>query len=635
MRQIFRQSPATLIIVALNILFYGASYWAAGSTDEPNWTITLLQVGALFNPLTLSDEPWRIVTYMFLHGGIFHLVLNQYALYSLGTSWERFFGWKKWLVIYIITGFGGALATMWWNLYTIVVGASGAIFGLFGFIMMEMFIMNRHQQTSNGPLLLRFGIFLGINLLLAEAFHADNSAHLGGLVCGMVISAGRRFFDRKSLRAEAILFGVLLIVFFLLPRTQVYYYNAFQRVLAVEDSTRSVFNKNMGDADMINELAAINSQWQSIDKQVAVVSPMINDLADDTSVLRNYIKLNIRENEYRLKMLERESYVYLDSIEWLQQKADSLPRLKHILNFELSASDVRDTTQTQKQPSLKSVVVFYDSNWVETPYRPFKYYRTGQRDSLGRWQGPVRDYYDNEQVQMKGGYQDDLHHGIFLYYTRHKTYEAAGRMVRDRRVGKWETYHPNGKLEREVYYGDRELVQNVWDSLGNPIIQNGNGLYQKLRANGTVLESGSYKDGLKSGVWRGYHANGQPYFEELFAEGRLVSGRSIAMSGRTFTYDESSLLALPKGGPQAFRQYVDQAARLYQASRPGTVKLYFRVTPNNRITDIIVQQSLDPEADGWAKEILLKGPQWMPAQLHGQEITDGYGFMSVTFGDGN
>jgi antitoxin component YwqK of YwqJK toxin-antitoxin module len=500
--------------------------------------------------------------------------------------------------------------------------------------MMEMFIMNRHQQTSNGPLLLRFGIFLGINLLLAEAFHADNSAHLGGLICGMVISAGRRLFDRKSLRAEVILFGLLLIVFFLLPRSQVKYYNAFQRVLAVEDSTRVVFNKNMDDADMIKELEGINSQWQSIGKQVATVSPMINDLAEDTAVLRNYIRLNIQENEYWIRMFERESFVYLDSIEFLKMTVANVPRMKYFERLMMTISLDKEINNPPRN-TLKSVVVFYDSNWVETPYRPFKYYRTGQRDSLGRWQGPVRDYYDNEQVQMKGAYQDDRHHGIFLYYTRHKTYEAAGRMNRDMRVGKWEIFHPNGKLEREVYYGDREIIQNVWDSLGNPIVQNGNGQYQKLRANGTVLESGSYQDGMKSGVWKGYHANGQPYFEELFLDGQLVSGRSIALNGRIFTYDASSLLALPKGGPQAFRQYVDQASRLYRATRPGMVKLYFRVTPDSRITDIIIQQSLDYEADGWAKEILLKGPQWMPAQLHGQEITDGYGFMSVTFGDGN
>jgi rhomboid protease GluP len=129
MRQILRQSPATIIIVVLNILFFGASYWAAGSTDEPNWTFTLLQLGALFNPLTLSDEPWRIMTHMFLHGGLLHLAFNQYAFYSLGTSWERYFGWKKWVAIYFVTGFGAALTTLWWNLFTIGVGAWGLFSG--------------------------------------------------------------------------------------------------------------------------------------------------------------------------------------------------------------------------------------------------------------------------------------------------------------------------------------------------------------------------------------------------------------------------------------------------------------------------------------------------------------------------
>jgi membrane associated rhomboid family serine protease/antitoxin component YwqK of YwqJK toxin-antitoxin module len=633
MRKFIQQSPATIIIVILNVMTFGFSYGLAGTLDEPQYTLTLFNIGALFNPLALSTEPWRLLSHMFLHGGWLHIAFNMYAFFSLGSTWERYFGWQKWTAIYFVTGLGAAVTTLGWNLFTVGVGASGAIFGMFGFIIVELFILNRHQQTSNGPLLLRFGLFLGVNILLAEAFHADNSAHLGGLLCGMALSLGRRLFPSKSFNAEAILLGLIVIVFFLLPRTQVKYYDTFQRVMALEDSTRTVFNKNMADAELLSSVRAINDQWIQVEHQVAGLSPMINDLAHDTMVLRNYIKLNVQENVYRLKMIERESYVYMDSIEILQVKLDSLPRLNHILNYSLSAT--QDPPAQKEAPALKSVVVFYDSNWVETPYRPFKYYRTGQRDSLGRWQGPVRDYYDNEQIQMKGGYQDDLHHGIFIYYRRNKTYEAAGRMNRDIRIGKWEQYHPNGRLEREVYYGDRELVQNVWDSLGNPVVVNGTGAYQKLRANGTILEQGEYREGLKAGVWKGFHVNGQPYFEELFSNGRLVSGRSIALNGRTFTYDESSLLALPKGGLPAFRQYVDQAARLYQTTRPGMVKLYFRVTVDSRITDIIVQESLDGEADGWAKEILLKGPQWLPAQLHGQEITDGYGFMTVTFGDGN
>jgi hypothetical protein len=132
-------------------------------------------------------------------------------------------------------------------------------------------------------------------------------------------------------------------------------------------------------------------------------------------------------------------------------------------------------------------------------------------------------------------------------------------------------------------------------------------------------------------LWRGFHADGQRYFEEMFLNGRLISGKSVSLSARTFQYDETSMLALPNGGLKAFNEYVQKTAQLFKAHRPGTVKLYFRVTIDNRITDIIIQQSLDNEADGWAKDILQKGPKWNPARLHGQEITDGFGFMTVNF----
>jgi hypothetical protein len=61
------------------------------------------------------------------------------------------------------------------------------------------------------------------------------------------------------------------------------------------------------------------------------------------------------------------------------------------------------------------------------------------------------------------------------------------------------------------------------------------------------------------------------------------------------------------------------------------VRLYFRVTTDNRITDIIIEKSIGPAEDEAAKQILLNGPKWQPARLHGQEKVDGYGFAVMTF----
>jgi membrane associated rhomboid family serine protease/antitoxin component YwqK of YwqJK toxin-antitoxin module len=626
--EFIKQSKITLALIALNVLVFMYTYGVSGTLKDPHFTLVLLNNGGLFNPLTLDSQPWRILSSMFLHGGILHLLFNQYALFSVGTGWERHIGWKKWAAVYFVCGVAAGLTSLWWNLFAIGVGASGAIFGLFGFIMVELWRLNRAQGTSNNSLLVNFAVFLIINIAMAEVLHADNSAHIGGLVCGMSLSGIRRLFHARSIKPELTVLGILVVIFFLLPRTQVKYYNAFQRVMAVEDSTRFLFNKKLSDAALVSGLRNINTQWDSVSRQIKIISPMVGDLDHDTLALQQYVRLTRQENGYKISMIEKESYVYMDSIEILQQKSDSLPKIKYYLNFK----EPTEEQPKQSNPSnLTPTTIYYDSNWVETPYRPFEFYRVGQRDSIGRWQGPVRDYYKNDRIQMKGAYLDNLHHGIFIYYTRNNTYEAAGRLDHDLRIGKWEIFHPNGKLEREVFYGDREYVRNVWDSTGRQLVVNGNGYYESKRINGTIQEAGYYRNGLKDGLWKGFHANNQPYFEEVFLNGRLISGKSISLAGRNFQYDETSMLALPNGGMRAFQEYVQKTARLFTAKRPGTVKLYFRVTTDNRIADIIIQKSLDVEADGWAKDILLKGPQWNPARLHGQEITDGFGFMTVEF----
>ena len=629
--ELIKQSKVTLSLISINVVMFMVSYFAAGTLDDPYFTLKLLHNGALFNPLALGGEPWRLLTSVFLHGGIMHLLFNQYALYSVGTGWEKFIGWRKWLSVYLVCGLAASLSSLWWNLFTIGVGASGAIFGLFGFVLVESWRVNRSQQISNRPMLINFAVFLGINILLAELLHADNSAHFGGLICGVCLSGLRKVFHPFSLKSELLMAAILVLIFFLLPRTQTQYYNAFQKVLAIEDSVRFLYDRNLPDKVLVEGLRKTNSQWDSVSHQIAVITPIIGDLPNDTMAIQSYIRNTKLQNEFRIEMIKRESYVYLDSIETLQQQADSLPKIKYNLNFRIG--DVDNVKHPERKPSfLKAVTIFYDSNWVETPFRPFKFYRVGQRDSLNRWQGQVRDFYQNDQVQMKGNYLDDLHHGIFIYYSRNKTYEAAGRFDHDLRVGKWELYHTNGKLEREIFYGDKDYVRNVWDSLGNQLVVNGNGFYESKRWNGSIKESGFYRNGLKNGLWKGFHPDGKPYFEEEFFDGRMIRGRSISKTGLTFRYDETSMLALPSGGMKSFQEYVKKAARLFNPQEAGIVKIYFRVTVNNRITDIIVQKSLSLETDAWAKDILLKGPVWNPARIHGQEFTDGFGFVTVEFG---
>src|SRR5687768_4804774 len=127
--------PATLALIAINVGAFIFTYFQTGSFDERNWTVTVLRLGAQFNPLTLDKEWYRIFTHMFLHGGIVHLLLNMYALFFTGRRVEVMVGTKKFLFLYFLCGITAALNSLYWNLFTVGVGSSGAIFGLFGFLL--------------------------------------------------------------------------------------------------------------------------------------------------------------------------------------------------------------------------------------------------------------------------------------------------------------------------------------------------------------------------------------------------------------------------------------------------------------------------------------------------------------------
>jgi membrane associated rhomboid family serine protease len=133
----------TVSLIALNVLVFAVIFLEAGSFAEPGWTLTLFHVGALFNPLALDREPWRFFTHLFLHGGLVHLAFNMYALFSLGSTWEQYIGWKKFRLVYFVCGFAAGIVSAWWNLFTIGVGASGAIFGMFGYTLVEIYVVNR------------------------------------------------------------------------------------------------------------------------------------------------------------------------------------------------------------------------------------------------------------------------------------------------------------------------------------------------------------------------------------------------------------------------------------------------------------------------------------------------------------
>ncbi|HYG03248.1 MAG TPA: rhomboid family intramembrane serine protease [Chryseosolibacter sp.] len=632
---IIRQIPATITLLALNILIFGLCFLHAGTFEDPKWLYSLLAFGALYNPFTLDGEWYRIFMHMFLHGHLIHLAVNMFALYSLGREVESALGSKKFLLIYFLSGLGSALLSLYWNEFVVGVGASGAIFGLYGFTICAAIMVNIRDLTQIKSILLNFVIFAGLNLALAESFNADNAAHIGGMLTGVALAAFTFLLSRnfKTVRVEFPMLLGFVVIFFLLPTYQVSYYQFFQQVISNDERARDFSKREpLNDADYLTFFKAQSHAWDSAVNLLNAVPYVPADLQQDTFKLRRYIHFRELENDFRISLLEDESYIFMDSIEIVQDSMSRYTQVEHrLLSKQMPvARDEPEPGAGKGSDSLVFTKVWYDKNWIEIE-RPGTYYRLGYRDTAQQWQGPVRDYYANGDIQMKGVYKNSKRDGVFLYYSDHRTYESAGRYKDDYSTGKWQYFHVNGRLAREVVYDQISFVKNVWDSTGNLLVSNGNGTFVEHFANGQIKTSGEYLDGKQEGTWLGYFENGDLHYKEEFLHGKMVSGRSRSKKGETFVYDGSVIFPQPANGYAKFYEWLDREVQKTQTARRGMVKVSFAVTPTGVLTDFNIEESVSSKTDKLAVELLKSAPRWRPALLHGYIPDAGYAVVTVNF----
>ncbi|KAL8208479.1 hypothetical protein R6Q57_007891 [Mikania cordata] len=148
---------------------------------------TLEKMGALDVSKVVHDhQGWRLITCIWLHGGLFHLLANMLSLLVIGIRLEREFGFIRIGLLYVISGFGGSLLSALFLQSNISVGASGAVFGLLGGMLSEL-ITNWTIYTNKMAALLTLVIIIVINLAVGILPHVDNFAHLGGFSSGFLL----------------------------------------------------------------------------------------------------------------------------------------------------------------------------------------------------------------------------------------------------------------------------------------------------------------------------------------------------------------------------------------------------------------------------------------------------------------
>ncbi len=173
-----RMNAVTLGLILLNVLIYLAELAQGGNQDGTGSTI--FEKGVLWAPLVAAGDWWRLVTAAFLHFGVFHLAVNMYSLYWVGSILEQMIGRWKFLLLYLAAGITGSAGALVATPLAFTVGASGAIFGILG----ALWVLERRGHIASGG---QIAGLIVLNLVITFLF---SGFALGGHVTGLTISIG-------------------------------------------------------------------------------------------------------------------------------------------------------------------------------------------------------------------------------------------------------------------------------------------------------------------------------------------------------------------------------------------------------------------------------------------------------------
>lgn len=185
MRQ--RRPSVTIALIVVNIAVFILAEIFLGPTGD---AAVLRRAGGQVPSLVMGGEYWRLVSSMFIHSGIRHLLNNMLILYVLGEFLERLLGHVKFAILYLLGGLAGNLAELAFQLRRgediVSVGASGAVFAIMGGVLL---VLLRHRGHVRGLSIRQILIMLAFSVYFGFASEGiANEAHIGGLIAGFLLA---------------------------------------------------------------------------------------------------------------------------------------------------------------------------------------------------------------------------------------------------------------------------------------------------------------------------------------------------------------------------------------------------------------------------------------------------------------
>lgn len=207
-QQLLKTAPVTTLLLVSFIGLFIMQVLTGVDANNPS-TEALIKWGANALPLTMTDDPWRLVSSAFLHIGLMHLLFNGFAMYFFGQIAEPMFGSAKFLALFLLAAIGGNLLNSYvtWQSLLDGTGQPGLSAGAYGGIMgigAALLIAALFKISVNGLVLNLKSLILimGINLVYGFAVPGiDNARHIGGAVTGLVIALAIGIVHRQRMAA--------------------------------------------------------------------------------------------------------------------------------------------------------------------------------------------------------------------------------------------------------------------------------------------------------------------------------------------------------------------------------------------------------------------------------------------------
>lgn len=331
---------ATPILISLNTLIFLVMVTSGVNILLPEKQ-SIINWGANFGPLTLDGQWWRLFTACFIHIGIFHLLMNMYALLFIGLLLEPYLGKTRFFAAYLIAGIAASVTSLWWNNFTMIsAGASGAIFGMYG-VFLALLTTNLLDKSIKKPLLISIAVFVGYNILNGFKPNSgiDNAGHIGGLITGLIIgyafipslkhdeNTGIKFSTIGILTTVLLVSSVL--IYKSLPNDFAIYETKLKKFAEIESMALEVYHLPKGTPNkvILSELKDRGIYYWNEDLKLVNSFEKLNlprGIREKNRLLKKYCELRLKNYKLIYKAIKENTDRYTNQINKYNQKIEAI-----------------------------------------------------------------------------------------------------------------------------------------------------------------------------------------------------------------------------------------------------------------------------------------------------------------------